>query len=99
MLIARFSPQTFALFLSERFASEFARSSAATASTPCVSSSASCRLRRYATGAPVLDDEVTIVSDMGGIRYTSVIPSVSEGPGWREAGLPTPRSLAPARDD
>jgi hypothetical protein len=34
MLIASFSPQTVESFFSERFASEFARSSTATASTP-----------------------------------------------------------------
>jgi hypothetical protein len=51
MLTASLRPHTFDSFLRERLASEAARSSSATASTPCAISSASARLRRYSAGA------------------------------------------------
>src|SRR5260370_22686127 len=50
MLMTSFRPQTFDSFFSDRLASDAARSSAATASTPCAISSASPRLRRKTAG-------------------------------------------------
>src|SRR5437870_10894255 len=50
MLMISFRPQTFDSFFSDRFASDAARSSAATASTPCAISRASPRLRRKTAG-------------------------------------------------
>src|SRR5438874_5781275 len=50
MLMIVFNPHTFDSLFSDRFASDAARSSAATASTPCAISIASPRLRRKTAG-------------------------------------------------
>ena len=64
MLMASFRPQTFASFFSERLASEAARSSSATASTPCAISSASATLRRNRAGMKLPVEWVISDSDM-----------------------------------
>src|SRR5438132_11100693 len=53
MLMTSFRPHTFDSFFSDRFASEAARSSAATASTPWAISRASPRLRRKTAGVKI----------------------------------------------
>src|ERR1700680_209076 len=76
MLMIVFRPHTFDSFFSDRFASDAARSSAATASTPCAISRASARLRRKLAGVNT-GVRATRVSLMGRI---TVAPMWSGGP-------------------
>ena len=84
MLMTSFRPQTFDSFFSDRFASDAARSSAATASTPCAISSASARLRRKTAGEKI-GVAATRDSLMGPITLARC-PLRAHRPPWTRGG-------------
>src|SRR5258708_4103007 len=97
MLMISFRPQTFDSFFSDRFASDAARSSADTASTPCAISRASPRLRRKTAGEKI-GVEATRDSLMGPITLAPIALMRAAPAGANrvdDANLPVGRVVRP----